>query len=124
LARVHSVTQVANEFEIFKEEVPPDGSDHRCEKSGVPVQKLPESPFFVFCGRASKSFAEQGLERQVSHIRHVKFNAEAINKKPQAEHEIIGINRTETSAFAIRIQVSIVSNLPNFRPKRFQVRVR
>jgi hypothetical protein len=68
LAQVQSLAQVANEIEIFNEEIRLDDSNHGCEKSDVPVQKHSESALFVVFGRASKLFAEQGPERQVGHV--------------------------------------------------------
>jgi hypothetical protein len=72
VAHTQRVTQVTDEFEILKEEVRADLADNRCQKSGMPVQTLPESPFFVSLRRVPELLAEQRLERQPVHRGRVR----------------------------------------------------
>jgi hypothetical protein len=64
-------SQIADELQIFREEVRLHFPKARRQQPGVPIQTFPEGPFFVARGWAMEAVAEQSVERLLEHAQRM-----------------------------------------------------
>jgi len=64
-------SQIADELQIFREEVRLHFPKASRQQPGVPIQTFPEGPFFVARGWAMEAVAEQSVERLLEHAQRM-----------------------------------------------------